>query len=109
MSDLFNEEIISHNTYKMGGQNRPFCKRNRFHKPLGKTCLEGRRRRTRGAVCGRISVRRTRTFYKTMECAAGQCHYYEYPYLPGIFSAEGADADTCYGTFSCTGSSRARS
>ena len=81
--------------------------RNRFHKPLGKTCLEGRRRRTRRAVCGRISVRRTRTFYKTMECASGQCHYYEYPYLPGIFSAEGADADTCYGTFSCTGSSRA--
>ena len=26
----------------MGGQNRPFCKRNRFHQPLGKTCLEGR-------------------------------------------------------------------
>ena len=29
MSDLFNEEIISlGNTYKMGRQNRPFCKRN---------------------------------------------------------------------------------
>ncbi len=31
---------------------------------------------------------------------------HEYSYLPGIFSSEGADADTCYGTFSCTGSSR---
>ena len=109
MSDLFNEEIISQATHtKWAGKTVHFARETDSTNLWGKRAWreEGA---GHGVVCGRISVRRTRTFYKTMECAAGQCHYYEYPYLPGIFSAEGADADTCYGTFSCTGSSRARS
>ena len=104
MSDLFNEEIISQATHtKWAGKTVHFARET------DSTNLWGKRAWREEGAGGRISVRRTRTFYKTMECAAGQCHYYEYPYLPGIFSAEGADADTCYGTFSCTGSSRARS
>ena len=81
MSDLFNEEIISQATHtKWAGKTVHFARET------DSTNLWGKRAwREEGAGHG------------------------EFPYLPGIFSAEGADADTCYGTFSCTGSSRARS
>ncbi len=82
--NTFNEEIISQATHtKWAGKTVHFARETDSTNLWGKR-LEGRRRRTRRAVCGRISVRRKRTFCKTMECAAGQCHYYEYPSLPGI-------------------------
>ena len=80
----------------MGGQNRPFCKRNRFHKTSGENMPGGKKAQDDGELfVAEYQSAGRGTFYKTMECAAGQCHYYEYPYLPGNFSAEGADADTC--------------
>ena len=62
----------------MGGQKRPFCKRNRFHKPLG----EKRAWREEGAGHGELFVAEYRSagrgrFTRRWSAPAGQCHYYE--------------------------------
>ena len=103
MSDLFNEEIISQATHtKWAGKTVHFARET------DSTNLWGKRAwREEGAGHGELFVAEYQSAGRGR--FTRQCHYYEYPYLPGIFSAEGADADTCYGTFSCTGSSRTRS
>lgn len=109
MSDLFNEEIISQATHtKWAGKTVHFA-RETDSTNLWENVPGGKKAQDMESCLWQNISPQDADVYKTMECAAGQCHYYEYPYLPGIFSAEGADADTCYGTFSCTGSSRARS
>ncbi len=57
----------------MGGQNRPFCKRNRFHQPLEQA--SGKDGGTWNSGSCRISVCRKWTFYKTMECTGGTVHH----------------------------------
>ena len=49
MSDLFNEEIISQATHTKWAANRPFCKRNRFHKPRRENVPGGKKAQDTGS------------------------------------------------------------
>lgn len=111
MSDLFNEEIISQATHtKWAG--KPI----HFARETDSTNLWGKRAwREEGAGHGELFVAEYQSagrgrFTRRWSAPPGQCHYYELPYLPRNFLLQKApDADTCYGTFGCTGSGRARS
>ena len=105
MAELFNEEIISQATHtKWAGKTVHFAREIDSTNLWGKRAWREEGAQTRRAFCGGVSVCRPRTFHKTVECTAGQCHHHEPSDLPGICSSEGPDDDTGHGPFCCTGS-----